>query len=255
MINVFFCIGLVITFFISSFVTWRLLAWILLTPMAMTILGMMIIPETPLWLAQKGRLKDGLVALSWLRSNQETDEEVRELKDKYDNETNSSVWTKMKTKLHIAQSWSFWKPFLLAEPLNILYSCSGTSIITFYIVTVFQESGTSVDKVLVLQLFIFNNPSPKAPGISDSSILETMHVLVLFICPHEATKTTSVSVHCFINFHLHVCPWPLLLFPILWIVSRTYSPNPMDSFGSCPTYICRDSAGIWPNYKSRNHHY
>ena len=90
MINVIFCFGLVLTFFISSFVTWRILAWILLAPMGMTALGMLIVPETPLWLAQKGRLKDSLEALAWLRCNEETKEEVKELKDRFDTETKSS---------------------------------------------------------------------------------------------------------------------------------------------------------------------
>ena len=103
MINVIFCFGLVLTFFISSFVTWRVLAWILLAPMGMTALGMLIVPETPLWLAQKGRLKDSLEALAWLRCNEETEEEVKELKDRFDTETNSSVLTKIKTKIQIAQ--------------------------------------------------------------------------------------------------------------------------------------------------------
>ena len=71
--------------------------------MGMTALGMLIVPETPLWLAQKGRLKDSLEALAWLRCNEETEEEVKELKDRFDTETNSSVLTKIKTKIQIAQ--------------------------------------------------------------------------------------------------------------------------------------------------------
>ena len=92
MINVIFCFGLVLTFFISSFVTWRILAWILLAPMGMTALGMLIVPETPLWLAQKGRLKDSLEALAWLRCNEETKEEVVTEQQPEVEETSDSKW-------------------------------------------------------------------------------------------------------------------------------------------------------------------
>ena len=63
--------------------------------------------------------------------------------------SNETFREKLVAKIQVLKSRSFWKPFLLAEPLNILYACSGTSILQFYIVTIFEESGSSVDSLQV----------------------------------------------------------------------------------------------------------
>ena len=126
---------------------------------------MWILPETPIWLAEKDRLDEALASLAWLRNNevwwravlsnviyniQETGEELKELEEKCQGRTsNASFRDKLLAKIRVLKSRSFWKPFLLAEPLNILYACSGTSILQFYIVTIFEESGSSVDSLQV----------------------------------------------------------------------------------------------------------
>ena len=129
---------------------------------------MWILPETPIWLAEKNRLDEALVSLAWLRNNevgiyniqsslfnvfdnyQETGEEIKELEEKCQGRiNNASFRAKLLAKFKVLKSRSFWKPFLLAEPLNILYACSGTSILQFYSVTIFEESGSSVDSTQV----------------------------------------------------------------------------------------------------------
>ena len=81
---------------------------------------------------------------------QETGEEVKELEEKCQGRaSNVTFREKLLAKIQVLKSRSFWKPFLLAEPLNILYACSGTSILQFYIVTIFEESGSSVDSLQV----------------------------------------------------------------------------------------------------------
>ena len=70
--------------------------------------------------------------------------------------SNASFREKLLAKIRVLKSRSFWKPFMLAEPLNILYACSGTSILQFYIVTIFEESGSSVDSVQVFKDSIKN---------------------------------------------------------------------------------------------------
>ena len=146
-VNITQCLGLVLTFSLSLVVTWRGLAWLLAAPMLLTVLGMSTLPETPYWLAEKNRLEAALQSLAWLRDSEETEEEVRELREKSSSEGSHSITDKIAAKLRVARSQSFWKPFALAMPLNILYSCSGTSMFTFYMVTIFEQSGSSLDKL------------------------------------------------------------------------------------------------------------
>lgn len=145
--NISFCFGLMITYSLSLVVSWRNLAWILTIPPCLTILTMLIVPETPLWLAQKNRVQDAVDALAWLRNNQESVEELREITEKCKDEKEETIREKIYSKLQILKNKSFWKPFLIAEPLVILYSCSGISMMAFYLVTIFEEAGSSIDKL------------------------------------------------------------------------------------------------------------
>jgi len=146
-VNISFNMGLIITYLLSTVVTWRLLTWLAIIPPTLTILMMMILPETPYWLAEKNRSEEALVSLAWLRNNDESQDEVKEIKEKSKSENNDSMFEKISSKLSILKTKMFWKPFLLAEPLVILYNCSGLSILSFYMVTIFQESGSSVNKL------------------------------------------------------------------------------------------------------------
>ena len=105
-------------------------------------------PETPHWLAQNKRLEEAGRSLERLRGPGQSAEEVEELRQYQVVRRLETVREKMSEKLRVLTSRAFLKPFIIAEPLNILYSCSGLSMMTFYIVTIFEESGTSVDKHL-----------------------------------------------------------------------------------------------------------
>ena len=146
-VNISFNSGLIITYLLSMMVTWRVLTWLTIIPPILTILMMLLLPETPYWLAEKNRSEEAMEALAWLRNNEESQDEVDEIKEKANSEKNEKIFEKIYSKLSILKTKMFWKPFLLAEPLVILYNCSGLSIISFYIVTIFQESGSSVNKL------------------------------------------------------------------------------------------------------------
>ena len=81
---------------------------------------------------------------------------MRELTEKSSSEGRDSIMEKIAAKLRVATSRSFRRPLALAMPLNILYSCSGTSMFTIYMVTIFEQSGSSLDK-LHASLVVFNN--------------------------------------------------------------------------------------------------
>ena len=66
-LNICFCLGLVLTYSVSMILTWRQMAWFFTLPVILTVLSFCIVPETPLWLAEKERLDDALKALAWLR--------------------------------------------------------------------------------------------------------------------------------------------------------------------------------------------
>ena len=50
-------IGLILDYSLSMFVSWRTLAWIMLVPPIVTVLSMLMVPETPYWLVGRGRIQ------------------------------------------------------------------------------------------------------------------------------------------------------------------------------------------------------
>jgi len=146
-VNISFCSGLILTFSLSLIMPWRTLAWSLAILPLFSILAMFLIPETPYWLAEKNRTDDAKTSLAWLRNNQESTEEIQEITEKSLHEQKLTVKEKLILKLKMFKSKAFWKPFCIAQPLNILYSCSGISLLSFYLVTIFEEAGSSVDKL------------------------------------------------------------------------------------------------------------
>merc|ERR1712179_374657 len=104
---------------------------------------MLNVPETPYWLAQKNRIDEVKEALLWLRN--EIEKEFEEITQKCKTEAKETFAEKFTSNLSIFKTKIFWKPFLIAEPLIILYNCSGLTVVAFYLVSIFQESGSSID--------------------------------------------------------------------------------------------------------------
>ncbi|CAI9107938.1 OLC1v1007423C1 [Oldenlandia corymbosa var. corymbosa] len=76
------CTGVSVSFIIGTLVTWRTLSIIALVPCAVLFLGLLMIPESPRWLAKTGRQKEFEVALQRLRgSNADISAESAEIQD------------------------------------------------------------------------------------------------------------------------------------------------------------------------------
>ena len=107
-VNICQCLGLTITFSLSLLVSWRTLTWLLIAPVLLSLLGLSLVPETPHWLAQRNKTEEALRSLAVLRNNCQTEEEERELRDKYRELETQSVAEKVRSKLKTLTS----RPFL-----------------------------------------------------------------------------------------------------------------------------------------------
>ena len=92
----------------------------------------------------------------------------------------------------------------IAEPLNILLSCSGLSMLMFYSVTIFEEAGAAVDKltasviVSAFRVLIAITSSiallklPRRPLFLSSTLLVCLAMFCLGLAFHLRSK---VSLH------------------------------------------------------------
>ena len=80
---------------------------------------------------------------------------------------------------------------MIAEPLNILLSCSGLSMLMFYSVTIFEEAGAAVDKLqasLLVSAF--------------RVVIAVLSSLALFKLPRRALFLSSTLLVCLAMFSL-----------------------------------------------------
>ena len=63
-------LGIVVTYVIGAFVDWHILAWILSSFPLLLLVGMIFLPETPIWLLTHGRQDEARQSLQFLRGRQ-----------------------------------------------------------------------------------------------------------------------------------------------------------------------------------------
>lgn len=99
-----------------------------------------MLPETPAWLASRGRTDEAKDALLWLRGpGLNVDEEYRVLR-----ETNAKREEKKESLLQALHKPNVWKPFLILLVFFALQQLSGIYVILFYAVNVLKDIGLDV---------------------------------------------------------------------------------------------------------------
>ena len=107
--------------------------------------GLLKIPESPIWLlGHKGR-GEARKALQWLRNNDQVEEEVENL-EKLMEEQGKGLTTK--EALKNLSRYDVRTPFLLITANFWIVMFSGPAIITFYSVEIFQNTGAGINHYL-----------------------------------------------------------------------------------------------------------
>lgn len=101
-----------------------------------------MLPETPAWLASRGRTDEAKEALLWLRGpGSSADKEYRELC-----EANAKREEEKESLLRALHTPSVWKPFLILIAFFTLQQLSGIYVILFYTVNVLKDIGIDVNE-------------------------------------------------------------------------------------------------------------
>ncbi|XP_049878704.1 facilitated trehalose transporter Tret1-2 homolog isoform X2 [Pectinophora gossypiella] len=135
--------GIFIVYSLGAFVHWRKVAAICAGVSLLTPFLMYFVPESPLWLASKGQMKEAYSSMFWLRQNNSTaQQELMEFtKDRKGNENMSFT-----DKLGLFKRRAVLKPFILLIVFFIFQEMSGIYVILYYAVDFFKSVGTSVNE-------------------------------------------------------------------------------------------------------------
>jgi len=138
--QLFISLGMVTSSLLALRLEWRLISAILEVSPFLLLVGMIIVPESPLFLLKKGRRNEALESLRQLRGTDFNCElELRQLE--------SSLSAEMKTVFHwsvLLQPWAF-KPIAAAFGVMFFIGLSGINAASFNAVDIFRAAGSSID--------------------------------------------------------------------------------------------------------------
>lgn len=133
-------VGFLLTFSLGAVMNWRYLAWSgIIFPMV-TLFGLFILPETPLWLIRNGNIDKAYKNLLWLRGDaniarNELNENLSRLNQEKESSQNSSAQTSLRDFLRL----SVLKPIVIIFSFIMLFNLSGTYLIIYYAIHILSQ--------------------------------------------------------------------------------------------------------------------
>lgn len=144
-------LAVIVSYFFSFSGDWRWMFASQAVPVIFLIIGLLLIPESPRWLAEKGRIAEALKILTKINGKEKAEAELKEIEEKLQEE-----------------SWKFSELFLpgmktalfIAIVLMIFSQINGVNMILLYAPTILKEAGISIGSNAILSsipiyLFIF----------------------------------------------------------------------------------------------------
>ncbi|KPJ18370.1 Facilitated trehalose transporter Tret1 [Papilio machaon] len=138
--------GVLIQYVIGSVTTWNILAGVSAVIPIISLLGMLLVPETPNFLLQQDKRERAESSLAKLRgSTCDLDEEIQRM-IAFKEKNHVEPLKTPKEILKALMSPSALKPFTILAVYFFIYQWCGVNTITFYAVEVFEASGAALDK-------------------------------------------------------------------------------------------------------------
>eukprot|EP00638_Chattonella_subsalsa_P006603 CAMPEP_0117754464 /NCGR_PEP_ID=MMETSP0947-20121206/12847_1 /TAXON_ID=44440 /ORGANISM="Chattonella subsalsa, Strain CCMP2191" /LENGTH=387 /DNA_ID=CAMNT_0005573563 /DNA_START=102 /DNA_END=1262 /DNA_ORIENTATION=+ len=136
----------VITVAISDNWKWRLMLGIGIIPPILILLGLMVLPESPRWLVQKGRKQEGMMVLAKISPSPEVAaESLTSIEDAIHGENQEATWREVlfpKGKLLQRVIW-------IVLGLGFWQQASGSESVVYYTPTVLEEAGLTSETQLL----------------------------------------------------------------------------------------------------------
>ncbi|VVC37016.1 Sugar/inositol transporter,Major facilitator superfamily domain,Major facilitator, sugar transporter- [Cinara cedri] len=135
-------IGVLIVYSLGSVMPWQVVSMLCALTSFLSFLSVNLTPESPSWLASKGRITDAGKSLMWLRRRPSlADKELAEIL----NTLGTGPETGFAPELKDFTAPTVWKPFLILLCFFILQVSSGIYMILYYAVNFFQVAGSTLD--------------------------------------------------------------------------------------------------------------
>ncbi|XP_044500947.1 sugar transporter ERD6-like 7 [Mangifera indica] len=214
------CTGVSVAFIIGTFITWRALALTGLIPCAILLLGLFFIPESPRWLAKRGKGKEFEAALRKLRGKDaDISHEASEIQDYIE-----TLERLPKARVLDLFQRRYLRSVTIGVGLMFFQQFGGINGICFYTSYIFESAGfsSSIGTITyaVLQVIV---------TALNAAIIDRAGRKPLLLI--SATGLVTGCLLTGVSFYLKVHEWALSLVPALAVTGIL-------------VYICSFSAGM-----------
>lgn len=236
-------LGIFMVYVLGSFVHWKTVAFVCAVISFLTPILMQMVPESPLWLASKGRAKEAYESMYWLRQNNSVAQ--TEL-DEFSKGNSTEMESTFMDKVRSVRRWSVLKPFMTLLVFFMFQELSGIYIILYYAVDFFKGVGTSVNEFtasmivggirVIMGVFgacLINQIRRKVLATT-SGVLLSVTMLGAAICD-TLGGSPWIKLVCVLG---HVCASMIGFLQLPWIMSGELYPQKIRGIMSGATTCC-----------------
>ncbi|XP_052866654.1 proton myo-inositol cotransporter-like [Anopheles cruzii] len=142
-------LGVLLEFLMGSFLKWRTVALVSSVVPVLAALLLFLIPESPVWLASKGRLEESKKALAWLRgwvSLEQVSEEFKEIEQQMTKDVELQKDFTIVDKARLYTRRAFLQPFGIILLCFFIGHFSGMTTLQTYAVQIFHTLKAPINK-------------------------------------------------------------------------------------------------------------
>jgi MFS transporter, SP family, arabinose:H+ symporter len=217
--------AVVVSYFLSFGEHWR---WMLASnaaPVPIFIVGLLLVPESPRWMAQRNRQQEAIDVLTLIDGREHAESEMREI---LASSQEQGKWREL------------WRPgmrfaMLIACSLGVFQQITGASILTMYMPTVFQDAGYGEPSDAIFQnvimaawsvfctviALLFVDRLGRKPLLLLGTIGMTVGMAILGALFHWRTTGIYVVLTLFLVMGAYL----VSLAPLTWLIMSEIFPN------------------------------
>jgi len=230
--------AVIVSYFLSFGEHWR---WMLASnaiPVPIFIIGLLFVPESPRWMAQKDRPQEALDVLTWIDGRKNAEREMRDI-------------------LALDREQSKWRELLrpgmrfaifIACSLAVFQQITGASILTMYMPTVFQEAGFDKPSDAIFQnvimsiwyvfctivALLFVDRLGRKPLLMVGTLGMAIGMAILGALFHWHTTGMYVVVTMFLVMGAYL----ISLAPLAWLIMSEIFPNRLRGKAMAVASVC-----------------
>ncbi|PNF39483.1 hypothetical protein B7P43_G11053 [Cryptotermes secundus] len=213
--------GILLANLLGTFLHWQLAAAISAIFPLVCYVGVFWVPESPAWLAARGRRAGATAAFHWYRGySPDGSKELRDLLNKHATVRAKYTWAELWVEI---RKMSFLKPFVVMVVFFSVMQFSGVNAVAFYTVTILNGVGSGLDAFLatniiglirvlmsVVACILARRFGRRLLAISSSLGAAASLLGLGAVGPGWAPVVLLVSYICFISIGLVPLPWVMV---------------------------------------------